>query len=83
METEGILGKQQQVSISSPNSEGCRVNTGALTLTLLKIKSKMREIEFNELIFTSPSSAKLGQFGIAEKPVFLFSLKCGSATWMI
>lgn len=66
METEGILGKQQQVSISSPRTaEGASLTlTQALRLTLLETSSKMSEIEFNELIFFS--KLELGQFGIAE-----------------
>lgn len=72
METEGILGKQQQVSPQTAEDTTLAQVPAALAL---EINSKMSEIEFNELIFTSPpSSAELGQFGIARKTLVFFPL---------
>lgn len=73
METEGILGKQQQVPPPAQDAALAQV---------LADSSKMSEIEFNELIFPSPpSSAELGQFGIARKTLVFFSFLNVAATY--
>lgn len=78
METEGILGKQQQVSPPPPIPPQTAGDTSPAQVPAelaLEISSNMSEIQFNELIVTSPpSSAELGQFGIARKTLVFFSL---------